>query len=179
VEPEQGRSFVGRDEDLAFISDLLRAGSDRMITLVGPGGIGKSRLGAEAVRDVRAGGVQVHWVALARLPVDSDYAAVERETASAVIKADYSQRNTWDALIDTLDDTDGTGNRRRVVLVLDNCEHVLNALNLLIPNLLDAVPGLIILATSRSPTGWIDERLIPVRQLREADAVALFVQRSR
>ncbi|MEV0299106.1 LuxR C-terminal-related transcriptional regulator [Nocardia sp. NPDC050710] len=178
VVPAQGQSIVGRAEDLALISSLLRAGSDRMITLVGPGGIGKSCLAAEAARDARTRGVQVHWVRLARLPVDSDYAAVERETASTVIKADYSKRNTWDALVAALDQTDKSGRARPVVLVLDNCEHVLAGLGLLIPALLDAVPGLIVLATSRSPTGWIDERLIPVRQLREADALTLFKQRA-
>ncbi|WP_433208684.1 helix-turn-helix transcriptional regulator [Nocardia sp. CA-107356] len=190
--PTRGQSFVGRAEDLQLISGLLRGGSDRMITLVGPGGIGKSRLAAEAGSLAAARGVQVHWVRLARLPVESDsavvelddaaiesdYAAVERETADAVIGADYSRKDAWDALVERLDQSDELGCSRRVVLVLDNCEHVLNGLRILIPSLLDAVPGLIILATSRCPTGWIDERLIPVKQLPEADAVALFLQRA-
>ncbi|MFE9328286.1 AAA family ATPase [Nocardia sp. NPDC052278] len=172
------QSIVGREEDLALIGELVKAGSDRMITLVGPGGIGKSSLAAEAAREAKARGVQVHWVRLARLPVDADYAAVEKETASAVIATDFSERNTWDALVETLDQADKSGRRRQVVLVLDNCEHVIRGLTLLIPALLDAVPGLIILATGIGPTGWQDERLIPVRQLREADAVTFFLQRA-
>ncbi|WP_280369321.1 helix-turn-helix transcriptional regulator [Nocardia abscessus] len=174
VVPAQGQQIVGREEDLALISSLLKARSDRMITLVGPGGIGKSRLAAEAAREARDRGVQVHWVRLARLAKDADSAAVEREVGSAVITADYSQRNTWQALVDTLDQQDKSGRPRPVVLVLDNCEHVLSGLQLVIPALLDTIPGLIIMATSTCPTGWTDERLVPVRQLREADAVTLF-----
>lgn len=176
--PAQGQNIIGREEDLALISSLLRARSDRMITLVGPGGIGKSRLGAEAAREARARGDQVHWVRLARLPKDAEYPAVEREVGATVVRADYSQRNTWDALVDTLDQTDKSGRARPVILVLDNCEHVLSGLQLLIPALLDTVPGLIIMATSTAPTGWSDERLVPVRQLREAAALTLFKQRA-
>ncbi len=178
--PAQGQQIVGREEDLALISSLLKARSDRMITLVGPGGIGKSRLGAEAAREARARGVQVHWVRLARLSKDADYAAVEREVASAVVRNDYSHRDTWQALVDTLDQThtEKSGRPRSVVLVLDNCEHVLSGLQLLIPALLDTIPELIIMATSTGPTGWTDERLVPVRQLREAAAVTLFKLRA-
>jgi len=177
--PAEGRSFVGREDDLKQIDDLIDTGSDRMITLVGRGGIGKTRLAAEAARVVRAREVRLHWVRLARLPVESDYDAVANEIASTVIAADYSQRGTWRALVETLDRADrGPEDPERVVLVLDNCEHVVDAVSLLVPRLLASVPGLIILATSRCPIGWIDEHLVPVRQLPESEAVKLFRRRA-
>ncbi len=64
------------------------------------------------------------------------------------------------------------------MLVLDNCEHVLSGVGPLIADLIDAVPGLSIVATSREPIGWIDEHLITVPPLSHRDALALFRQRA-
>ncbi|WP_216892140.1 AAA family ATPase [Nocardia alni] len=173
--------FVGRHDELEQISALLISGSRRMITLVGPPGIGKTRLAAEVVRRVRdemRGGVRVHWVRLARLSAESDYAAIERETAAAVIPADFSERSAWDALVDTLDQRDSDGNGQRVVLVFDNCEHVIDGVRSLIGELLEAITNLTVVATSLSQIGWVNEHMVNVLPLKKSEALTLFWQRA-
>ncbi|WP_024804005.1 AAA family ATPase [Nocardia sp. BMG51109] len=178
--PMPTHTFVGRDRELAQIDDLLLSGVFRLITLAGPGGIGKTRLAAEAVRRFRAGNtaVRVHWVRLARLAACSDHAAVERETARSVIEADFSERPGWEVLVDTLAGGEAAGRDRRTVLVFDNCEHVLDGLVRFITDLLEAIPGLTVVATSRGPIGWIDEHLVNVPPLTEQQALTLFRQRA-
>ena len=173
-------SFVGRDRELEKISTLL-LGPARLITLTGPGGIGKTRLAVEALRrcgKTEARKIRAYWVRLARLAPDSDSTAVAEEVAHAVIGADFSGRSAWDALVDTLTPTDTTGRVAHTVLVLDNCEHVLSGVGALIADLIDTVLGLSIVATSREPIGWIDEHLITVPPLSQREALALFRQRA-
>ncbi|WP_083889719.1 ATP-binding protein [Nocardia pneumoniae] len=102
--PVPTHSFVGRDRELEKISTLL-LGPARLITLTGPGGIGKTRLASEALRrcgKTEARKARAYWVRLARLSPDSDTTAVAEEVAHAVIEADFSGRSAWDALVDTL-----------------------------------------------------------------------------
>ncbi|WP_342215093.1 helix-turn-helix transcriptional regulator [Nocardia abscessus] len=172
--------FVGRDRELEKISTLLLVPA-RMITLTGAGGIGKTRLAAEAVgRFCRAGNreARVYWVRLARLAVGSDRVAVAEEIAHAVIEADYSGRSAEEALLDTLTRTDPAARVPRTVLVLDNCEHVLAGVVRLSAHLLDSVPELTILATSREPLGWVDEHLVTVPPLPHRHALTLFRHRA-
>src|ERR1700730_11079152 len=104
--PAAADGFVGRDPELDRVIDLLLS-SARLITLIGPGGIGKTRLATETVRRFRkATRTPVYWVRLARLIKGSDVAAVEEEVAHAVVDADFSGRSGWDALVDTLTVTD-------------------------------------------------------------------------
>ncbi|WP_433633499.1 ATP-binding protein [Nocardia sp. CA-120079] len=178
--PTVTHSFVGRDRELEKISTLL-LGPARLITLTGPGGIGKTRLAVEALRrcsKAEARQTRACWVRLARLSPGSDSTAVAEEVAHAVIEADFSGRSAWDALVDTLTPTDTTGRARHTVLVLDNCEHVLSGVGPLIADLIETVPGLSIVATSREPIGWIDEHLITVPPLSQREALALFRQRA-
>ncbi|MEU7769567.1 AAA family ATPase [Nocardia sp. NPDC049190] len=177
--PTPAHSFVGRDRELATISILLDRA--RLITLTGPGGIGKTRLAAEALRRYRkaiTGCARVHWVRLARLANDSDAVAVAEEVAHTVIEADFSGRSVWDALVDSLARTDTTGRTPHTTLVLDNCEHILAAAASVVTDLLEAIPEVTIVATSREPLGWIDEYLIPVPPLTRRHAVALFRRRA-
>ncbi|MGW4774900.1 ATP-binding protein [Nocardia sp. NPDC004278] len=179
--PAPAHSFVGRDRELEQIGLLLLGGSARLITLTGSGGIGKTRLAAEAVRrfgKAETRKTRVYWVRLARLVKGSDATAVTEEIAHAVIEADFSGRSVWDALVDTLTRTDPTGRTLCTVLVLDNCEHVLVGVGQLIVDLLEAVPGLTVLATSREPLGWVDEHLITVPPLSNRHALALFRDRA-
>ncbi|WP_280301463.1 ATP-binding protein, partial [Nocardia abscessus] len=171
--------FVGRGPELDQISDLLSTGSSRLITLAGPGGIGKTRLATEAIRQFKeeVGTGTVHWVRLARLSRDSDAEAVERETASAVVKADFSGRSAWEALLDTLAQANST-KHGRVILVLDNCEHVLTGVQAMVVELLETLPELIVMITSRGPIGLPDEHLIGVPPLTKDQALALFRQRA-
>ncbi|MFI9504210.1 ATP-binding protein [Nocardia sp. NPDC052566] len=163
--------FVGRGQELTRIVEILRHPT-RLLTLVGPGGIGKTRLAAEAVR-THCGtvGQPMHWVRLARLETGSPPATVEHEVAQAVVGNDFSNRSAAEAVIDTL-------NATPAVLVLDNCEHVVPGVGQLITNLLDNVADITIVATSRRAIGWIDEQRITVPPLTDADAVALFRQRA-
>ncbi|MEU7628923.1 AAA family ATPase [Nocardia sp. NPDC049220] len=172
--------FVGRDLELDKISSLL-LGSTRLVTLIGSGGIGKTRLATESLRRYRkAKRTPVYWVRLARLARDCDAAAVEDELTRSVVDADFdfSDQSGWDALVGALTSTDAGGRNLQTVLVMDNCEHVLPAAGQLIAELLAAVPGLSILATSRQPTGWVDEHLVTVPPLTQQQALALFRQRA-
>lgn len=171
---------MGRERELQEIRTLL-LGTARLITLTGPGGIGKTRLAAEVVRDYRRGSdghSSVFWVRLARLPKRSGTTEVEEEIAHAVIDGDFSGRSTWDALVDTFTRTGPTGRVPPTVLVLDNCEHVLTGVANVIADLLEVVPELTVLATSREPIGWVDERLVPVPPLTDQQASLLFRRRA-
>ncbi|MEW1740725.1 AAA family ATPase [Nocardia beijingensis] len=177
--PTPTQNFVGRDRELEQIHDYLL--TQRLVTLAGPGGIGKTALAAEVIRRVKAKdrGTQVHWVPLARLPADSDYAAVERETTRIVFQGEFSGRTGWEALVDALNSTgtDEPGRPQRTIVVLDNCEHVLDPILLFVTDLLDTLPDLTILATSRISLGWADERVMNVPPLTREQAAALFRQR--
>ncbi|MGW5383393.1 helix-turn-helix transcriptional regulator [Nocardia sp. NPDC003963] len=170
--------FVGRDAELDRIIGLLRR-SARLITLTGAGGIGKTRLASEAVRRIyRAEEVPVFWVRLARLTKDASPTAVEEEIATTIIGLDLSGRPGWDALVDRLNTPPDSG-RDQVILVLDNCEHVLDGAARVIADLLEAVPRVSILATSRAPIGWLDEYVVKVPSLSQGQALALFRHRAQ
>ncbi|WP_156959875.1 AAA family ATPase [Nocardia sp. BMG51109] len=175
--PIATEGFVGRDAELAELTTLL-LGPQRLITLIGSGGIGKTRLAAEAVRRLRtATRIPVHYLRLARLAPDSDPAAVAEAIAATVLPG-FAGSSTWQTLVDTLSRTDATGRSLPTVLVLDNCEHVLDAVGPVIAELLAAVDGATILATSREPVGWVDERLLQVPPLTRPQALDLFRQRA-
>ncbi|WP_339374451.1 LuxR C-terminal-related transcriptional regulator [Nocardia veterana] len=169
---------MGRERELNKIAMSLLAGT-RLITLIGSGGIGKTRLATEALhRYHKARRIRPHWARLSRLSPGSDAAAVAEELAHAIIDGDFSDRSTWDALVETLTDTDGSRRVRQTILVVDNCEHVLAGAGEVIIKLLDAVPGLTVLATSRQRIGWIDEHLVPVPALSHEQALTLFCSRA-
>ncbi|MGO4616854.1 hypothetical protein AB4305_20000 [Nocardia sp. 2YAB30] len=170
--------FVGREDELDKII-LMLVHSTRLITLIGSGGIGKTRLAVQAVgRYQMSRHMSVHWARLARLPKDSDASAVEEEIAQSVIGPDFSGRSVWEALVDTFTEKDAVGRYQQSILVVDNCEHVLAGAGAVIARLLEAVPGLSILATSREPIGWVDEHLTVVPPLSHRQALTLFRQRS-
>ncbi|MFG1798222.1 LuxR C-terminal-related transcriptional regulator [Nocardia sp. NPDC049149] len=170
--------FVGRERELEKIATLFLS-STRLITLVGSGGIGKTRLATEAARrynKVRT--VPIHWVRLARLPAGSGTTAIEDELARSIIDIDFSNRSSWDALIDTFSRNDSSSRNPQKILVMDSCEHILASAGQVIGDLLEAVPGLTVLATSREAIGWVDEQLIPVPALSQAQALTLFRARA-
>ncbi|MEV6319949.1 AAA family ATPase [Nocardia sp. NPDC051787] len=166
--------FVGRERELEKIGMSL-LGATRLVTLIGAGGIGKTRLAAEAVhRFHKARRVPVHWVRLALLSRGADAAAVEEQVARSLIDADFSGRSAWEAVLDTLRRRDAVGRTLQTILVMDNCEHLLDGAGRVIADLLDAAPGLTVLATSREAIGWVDEQLLPVPALSEQQALTLF-----
>src|SRR5687767_4356643 len=176
--PAERSSFVGRRSELAELRRLL-AGA-RLITLVGPGGVGKTRLALRAAADLRRsfpGGV-----ALADLGAVDDPALVVQQVAVALDVRDVTGGWLGAGIAEVLGD-------RLVLLVLDNCEHLRDASAVLAAGLLDACPGLRVLATSRMPLDVDGEALLPVPPLgvpapgergdgARHEAVALLEQRA-
>ena len=166
--PLPATSFVGRQMELAKIRELLS--SVRLLTLSGAGGCGKTRLALEAAADCHelySGGTW--FVDLA--PV-SDPNQVVPAVATAVGFREQPGRSLLETAIDYLQP-------RHALLVLDNCEHVVEACAWLVESLTRAAPLLTVLATSREPLGVAGEMVYRVPPLDEAAAVQLFEQRAR
>jgi predicted ATPase/DNA-binding CsgD family transcriptional regulator len=154
-------------------------GPARLVTLIGSGGIGKTRLAEEAARRLqRARHTPVFAVRLARLRKGADAAAVKEAVTAAVLVKGFAGASAWEGAVQRLSPVDAAGRVVPTVLLLDNCEHVLTGAGAVIADLLDAVPGVTILATSREPLGWIDEQLVTVPPLSAKQSLELFRQRA-
>ncbi|MER5429810.1 LuxR C-terminal-related transcriptional regulator [Streptomyces sp. NPDC002588] len=177
--PVETTSFVDRRSELADGRELLARA--RLVTLTGPGGVGKTRLAARiAARLERAFPDGVRFVHLSGL---RDPALVPLAVADALDLHDHSERPALDALVERVRD-------RRLLLVLDNCEHLRPACAALTGALLRGTAGIRVLATSRHRLGLTEEHLLEVRplpvpdpdgDLRAADgypALALFADRA-
>ncbi|GAA2144688.1 hypothetical protein GCM10009760_32480 [Kitasatospora kazusensis] len=173
-------SFVGRDTDLAALGVALAAG--RLTTLTGPGGSGKTRLSIEAGRLAQAAG---HWpdgVWLAELAPLDDPAAVPGALLSALGLRE-TVLHTAGAVAEAVRTDDPVQRivehcaHRRLLLVLDNCEHLIQAAAELTDRLLAECPGLTVLATSREPLGVPGEVVVPVEPLPGPAALRLFAER--
>lgn len=180
--PSELTSFVGRHHELTQIRKLL--GQARLLTLTGAGGCGKTRLALQAAADAIDGYPDgVWWVELARV---EDPALVAVAVIAALGLREAPARSLVDTLVEYLRD-------RRLLLVVDNCEHLVEACAALVDALLRACPVLTVLATSRAPLGvpseitWRVPSMTlpaePVRQpielLRQFDAVSLFIDRAQ
>jgi predicted ATPase/DNA-binding SARP family transcriptional activator len=170
--PRPVSSFIGRDTDLLGVADLLDTA--RLVTLWGAGGVGKTRLALEvaaAVTDRYRDGV--HVCDLTALTAGSD---VARAIASSVGVHERSGRRLEAQLVDWL-------GGRRLLLILDNCEHVLDATASIAQHLLRSTSGVDMLATSRERLGVDGEHLWEVLPLDadgpDSPAVELFVDRAR
>ncbi|MFB8392600.1 BTAD domain-containing putative transcriptional regulator [Streptomyces yangpuensis] len=163
--PAQFTSFVGRDTELARIQGLLRTA--RLVTLVGPGGVGKTRLAAEAV--ARETG-EVCFVELAPL---ADGAQIPAAVLSALGLRPSSGGGPGpeERLVTALAE-------RLLLLVLDNCEHVVEDTARLVRRLLESCPGVRVLATGREALGFTGEALCPLSPLEPAPAAQLFADRA-
>jgi predicted ATPase/DNA-binding SARP family transcriptional activator len=159
--PAETTSFIGRESELATIEDLL--GLSRLLTLTGPSGSGKTRLalraGAQAVGRFRDG---VWLVELA--PVTSQD-LVTAVVASALSVRDEPGLPLTECILGHL-------REREALLIVDNCEHVLDAAGELIATLLRACPALRVLATSQSRLGLTGEASWPVPPLILPDPAA-------
>jgi predicted ATPase/DNA-binding CsgD family transcriptional regulator len=176
--PPVGGGFVGRERELDRTGALLM-GPARLVTLIGSGGIGKTRLAEEAARRLhRARRTPVWSVRLARLPKGSGAAAVKEAVTAAVLAEGFVGVSAWDGAVQRLSPLDAAGRLVQTMLIVDNCEHVLDGAGTVVADLLDAVPGLTILATSREPVGWIDEQLVTVPPLSAKQSLTLFRQRA-
>ncbi|MEU9119306.1 BTAD domain-containing putative transcriptional regulator [Streptomyces sp. NPDC048506] len=179
-------SFVGRDIDLAAIrSDLAE---HRLVTLLGPGGAGKTRLSQEAAESAAAAlpDAWQHGVWLAELaPVDDPQTVPEavltalgaRETVVRGSTAEGLRAATDPTALDPLGRLAEHCAGRRMLLLLDNCEHVIGAAAELAERLLADCPGVTVLATSREPLAVPGEMLRPVEPLPDPVAVRLLADR--
>jgi len=159
-------SFVGRGDDLDRITDALA--SARLVTLTGPGGAGKTRLAAEAAARLLArmpDGVWLVELASVADPVDLPQAVLALLGARE-LRLLAPPGTTAVAPLDRLVEAIGS---RRMLLVADNCEHLVEAAAALVDHLLARCPELSVLATSREPLGIAGELLHPVGPLAVPD----------
>jgi len=166
-----GTSMINRVTELAELAAAATPGT--VVTILGPGGAGKTRLSVEVGLDVVEQWPDGVWfVDLAPLTAGE----VVPMAIAGAIGAPSTLGN--DALTDVLAHLEG----RTMLVILDNCEHLVDAVSLLVGQLLAASPGLGVLATSRIPLGLIGESLHRLDPLDtadiEADAVRLFLDRS-
>jgi non-specific serine/threonine protein kinase len=175
-------SFVGREPDLEQLAPLVA--SSPLLTLVGAGGVGKTRLAQELVRQLAGSYVDGSW--LVELASLIDATLLPGAIAAAVGLHDIQTRNVTGVLTDYL-------SQRRLLLVLDNCEHLVDACAELVVHLLRACRGLHVLVTSREPLaipGEVIRRVLPLevpdlqkplvpQQLMYSAAVRLFIERAR
>jgi predicted ATPase len=167
--PEPATPYVGRAQELADLKQLLRSGETRLLTLIGFGGIGKTRtaleLGADCANEFEHG---VWWVDLE-----------EARTGDAFLERIIQQlRVPLAPHPAVLDQLTGHLRERALLLVLDNTEQVPEA-GSLVRRLLAAAPRLKCLITTRRPLEIPGERQVEIRPLSAAEAEALFVERAR
>ena len=176
--PAELPPLYGRADDLARLSELIER--HPLVTVIGPGGIGKSRVAQAAAHGARAGFADGVWgVELAPL-------ADPTLTISAVARTLEVQLGVEPKAVDLAE----TLRARRMLLVLDNCEHLLDATAEIVAALRREAPSIRILATSQEPLRLPDEQVyrlgtlalpenVPVNVARHVGAVALFVARAQ
>jgi excisionase family DNA binding protein len=181
--PQPLTSFVGREQDVATLLALLRQPSPRLLTLTGPGGVGKTRLAIAVATEIAAEYADGAW--FVPLAAVSDPALVLSSIARALDVRETAGRPLAETLATALGD-------RRLLLVLDNFEHVLDA-SADISTLLEVCPNLTAFVTSRVPLRLSAEQRYLARPLSlpasslapspesvaGSDAIALFLERAR
>jgi predicted ATPase/DNA-binding CsgD family transcriptional regulator len=168
VLPTPLTSFIGRTTELTHVARLLD--STRLVTLSGPGGVGKTRLALHAaslLREAFSDGVCVVELAAVREP-----AQVVRRVAAALRVVEDPDRGLVQSLVDAL-------RSREMLLVLDNCEQVRDACAELVVELIGACPWLRVLATSRDVLRIHGEAVVRVPSLDTDESTRLFVERAR
>ncbi len=166
--PTQLTSFVGRDAEMAEVRDIIER--NRLVTLTGAGGVGKTRLALQVAESIARGYTDGTWYVDLAPITDPELVPV---TAARVLGLpDRPGRSPEKSLMQFIGD-------RHLLMVIDNCEHLLNATAALTGALLAACPRLTLLTTSREPIGIPGEVTWRVPSLTLADdAVRLFSDRA-
>ena len=153
--PSQATSFVGRAAELAELRSLV-AGGSRLVTICGPGGIGKSRLALQVAAEALDGAGDGVW--LVELAPVAEPELVARTVAAVLQVREEPGRSVLDTLIEAVGD-------RYLMVVLDNAEHVLGAAAKLADALIRSCPRAYLLVTSREPLGTRGEHMFRVPSL--------------
>ncbi|MFE9924645.1 ATP-binding protein [Streptomyces sp. NPDC005774] len=171
--PHEPNPLLGRDEDIAAVERLL--GASRAVTVVGPGGLGKTRLAYTVSR--RAEQRVVYFVPLAGVTTDE---GVATEVASALGAGEGRPgAMSGHAPADLVSGILGVLGSGPALLVLDNCEQVVRGAADLVQALVSSSKGLRVLATSRAPLGLTSEAVYALPELGLDTSVELFTQRAR
>src|SRR5262252_5827600 len=179
--PAEATSFVGRRRELGEVRKKLTEA--RLVSLVGPGGVGKTRLAIRAATELSRGFRGGGW--LVELAEVLDPALVSHAVMAALNLRDQAATEPLALLLSYLRD-------KELLLVVDNCEHLLGAAAQVVSDLMKAAPGLRVIATSREPLSVPGEYLVPVPPLelpapdpaeplarvRRGEAVMLFTERA-
>jgi len=168
--PKEITRFVGRGEQIAQAAALL-AGGVPLVCLTGPGGAGKTRLALEVAAEVVDSYPHGAW--LVELGSITEGTLVAQAVASAIGLRDEPGRQLTESLVESL-------RTQRTLLVLDNCEHLIDPCAELVTALVRSCPAVQILATSQEALGIIGETILRVPSLElDTEAVELFVDRAR
>ncbi|MEU8397556.1 LuxR C-terminal-related transcriptional regulator [Nonomuraea sp. NPDC048892] len=178
--PAEATSFVGRRRELAVIRRKLS--ESRLVSLVGPGGVGKTRLALRMAGDLGRGFPGGAW--LVELAEVGDPGLVGDAVTAALDLRTQTAAEPVALLLSYLRD-------KRLLLVVDNCEHLLGAVAPLVAEVMRAAPGVRVIATSREPLSVPGEHVVPVppldlppparaplAELRRNEAVSLFAERA-
>jgi predicted ATPase/DNA-binding CsgD family transcriptional regulator len=182
--PTNATALVGRDREVTDLRQLVLSADGRLVTLTGVGGCGKTRLAVGVAASLVGSFKDGVW--LVELAALADPQFVPQAVASVLGARERSGRSLLDALVAFLA-------RRQVLLVLDNCEHLVKACAELADTLLHGCPGVRLLATSREPLHIAGERawrvpslaipdprsIVPPEELTRFSAVQLFVERAQ
>jgi len=164
--PAARTSFVGRDHEIGAIGARLASG--RLVTIAGPGGAGKTRVALEFGR--RSVELYPDGVWFVDLTTVTDAGGVAHAIAAAVFSAMNAAVDSA-RLIDLL-------RTKQLLLILDNCEHIVDACARVVDELLDAVPDLRVVTTSREPLAIDGESVHRLLPLERDEGARLFVERA-
>src|SRR5215470_9078063 len=179
--PAEATSFIGRRHEMAEVRKKLT--ESRLVSLVGPGGVGKTRLAIRIATDLGRGFRSGGW--LVELAEVRDPALVSHAVMAALDLRDQAATEPLALVLSYLQD-------KELLLVVDNCEHLLGAAAEVVTEVLRAAPGVRVIATSREPLSVPGEYLVPVppldlpgacageplHHLRRNEAVMLFTERA-
>ena len=179
--PAEATSFIGRRRELAEVRKKL--GGARVVSLVGPGGVGKTRLAIRTAAELARGFRDGAW--LVELADVRDPSLVSNAALAALDLRDQAFTEPLELLLSYLKD-------KELLLLVDNCEHLLGATAQVVAEVIRDAPGVRVLATSREPLAIAGEHVVPVpplelpsafateslAQLGQNEAVMLFMQRA-
>ena len=164
--PRRTTRLVGRDDDLAALQEIVIR--ERLVTLTGPGGSGKTRLAAAAA-----------WNAAPLFRGHVAFVPLAHLAHAADVPDAVSRTLGWEGMVESWDDVLAAFRDQNALLIVDNLEHLLPDAAAFLDDLLERCPRVHVMTTTRIPARVAGEQLYPVKPLAEPAAVALLVERAR